>query len=422
MSTTQKRAAPTTGAARKKPAIAAVAVAAPTNPFQGVARESRTVLRFQINPTHVTYANTLRRAMMTEVESVAFRADMTDTGSTSDVKVMQNSTPMSNEMLAHRIGLVPIHVEKPLEWNPDDYTFTLDVKNDTPNLMDITASQIVVKKNKGPEEEPELIPNTKFFYPDPTTGDTTLLTVLKGQIGTQTPEAIQFMARATLGTGRENARFMPVTSRCTYGYTLDKRPEEVEKYFATWIKSHKNMDITEVDGNETLKAELRREFNTMQVQRCYLRDERGEPYSFDFVVESVGVLDPVYIVRRAIEILQEKLLYYAAIDTGTLPTNLKVRPCDARMKGFDFFFKQEDHTLGNLLQTWMEQNMMDATKEISFVGYKVPHPLRDEMVLRVGVEDGLETTARAAVAKAARSAAQLFRDWTGFWEASVAAL
>jgi DNA-directed RNA polymerase subunit L len=56
------------------------------------------------------------------------------------------------------------------------------------------------------------------------------------------------------------------------------------------------------------------------------------------------------------------------------------------------------------------------------VGYKVPHPLRDEMVLRVGVKDGMETTARSAVAKAARECAQMFKNWRVMWAAASATL
>jgi DNA-directed RNA polymerase subunit L len=166
---------------------------------------------------------------------------------------------------------------------------------------------------------------------------------------------------------------------------------------------------------------LEREFETMEVQRCYKINERGEPYSFDFIVESVGVLDPVYIVARAIDVLQAKVLRYGSIDYGDLPESLKVRPADARMKGFDFIFQHEDHTLGNLLQTWMEQNLVDSG-EITFAGYKVPHPLRDEMVLRVGVESGQDSTARAAVAKAARECAQMFKNWVAQWAAAASSL
>lgn len=385
--------------------------------FKNVVRESPTVIRFRVEPTIVGYANTLRRTMITDVETIAFRADINESGATGDVTISANSTPMSNEMLAHRIGLIPIHVTKPLEWRPDNYTFSLNITNNSSEPVDVVASDITVMQSRGAEEEPLLVPSVEFFHPDPVTHDTALLAVLKGRSGTQKPETLTFTARATMGTGRENAAFMPVTSRCSYGYTRDDDEERKREIFTQWLSRNKKVNITELEANPTRKGELEREFATMEVQRCFKMNERGEPYSFDFIVESVGVLDPVYIVARAIDILQTKILRYGSIDSGDLPESLKVRPADARMKGFDFIFQGEDHTLGNLLQTWMEQNLMD-TGEITFVGYKVPHPLRDEMVLRVGVESGLDTSARAAVARAARECSQMFKNWAGFWASS----
>ena len=87
--------------------------------FQNVRQIAPTTYTFTLTPTHVTYANTLRRLMMTGVETVAFRADMTSTGTTTDVMIRENTTPMTNEMLAHRIGLLPIAVSEPMKWNAD---------------------------------------------------------------------------------------------------------------------------------------------------------------------------------------------------------------------------------------------------------------------------------------------------------------
>jgi DNA-directed RNA polymerase subunit L len=347
------------------------------------------------------------------VETVAFASDIVEDGSTKDVSISENSTAMSNEMLAHRIGLLPIHVENPLEWDPEKYTFKLSIVNDSTEQRDVVASDIQVFKNRGAEEDPLPVPSVQFFHPDPVTHDTTLLAILKGRVGTQEPEKLSFVAKATVGTGRQNARFMPVTSRCAYAYTHDDSEEKKKELFTAWLTNHKKVSVTDLESNSTRKGELEREFATMEIQRCYKMDPSGEPYSFDFIVESIGVLKPAYIIGRAIEILQKKLLAYASIDSGDLPESVKMRPADARMKGFDFMFQQEDHTLGNLLSTWMEKNLMD--KEITFVGYKVPHPLRDEMLLRVGVESGQDTDARAAVAKAARSCAQMFADWLAQW-------
>ena len=62
------------------------------------------------------------------------------------------------------------------------------------------------------------------------------------------------------------------------------------------------------------------------------------------------------------------------------------------------------------------------TNEVSFIGYKVPHPLRAEMVLRVGVDfptdkarDGKQAVARAAISRAAAGCALMFRHWRQDW-------
>ena len=404
-------------AASKRLPIRAALPAAPESLFKNLVKDGN-VLRFTLAPTQVAYANTLRRSIITEVETVAFRAEIKEDGTTTDVSISKNSTPMSNEMLAHRLGLIPVHVADPLNWSPEDYTFKLDVTNDSSDPLDVVASDIKVYKDRGPEEEPLLVPSVEFFHPDPVTHDTCLIAVLKGRTGTQEPESVSLIAKATVGTGRENAAFMPVTSRCSYGYTLDKSEERKKEVFTAWLTKNKKVNPSELDSNAVRKGELEREFATMQQQRCFLMDAAGEPYSFDFIIESVGVLTPVYCVARALEVLQAKLARYASIDAGDLPEGVKVQPADAQMKGFDFMFQHEDHTLGNLLQSYMEQTDMEA---ITFVGYKVPHPLRDEMLLRVGVADGMELTARAALGKAARGCAAMFKDWLAQWSAVSAA-
>ena len=57
----------------------------------------------------------------------------------------------------------------------------------------------------------------------------------------------------------------------------------------------------------------------------------------------------------------------------------------------------------------------DATPKITYAGYSVPHPLRDEMVLRIGVEDGEEATARLAVAEAAKGCVDMFQKLRTSW-------
>lgn len=381
--------------------------------FWNLAKVDSNTLTFQLRPSQIAYANTLRRMVLTGVESVAFRADMNDKGATTDVVVTANTTPMTNEMLADRIGLLPVHVEDPLSWNPDEYIFHLSVTNDTMDTMPVLASDFEVRKKGRPEDEPVLVPNTEFFRPDPISKDTCLIAVLKGKQANQNPQKIELTAKASVGTGRDHIRFSPV-SQCSYAYTLDPDETRQTSFFERWLKNSKKVEPASLKDDEKRRSALEREFQSMEVQRCFLENEKGEPYSYDFVIETVGVQPVAKIVERALQNIETKCVQYSNMATGNLPENVRIQPAEARMKGFDVVFQKEDHTLGNLLQSWMEDNLMD-TKEITFVGYKVPHPLRDEMVVRVGVEDGQETTARAVLAKAAAGCAEMFRQWRMDW-------
>jgi DNA-directed RNA polymerase subunit L len=91
-----------------------------------------------------------------------------------------------------------------------------------------------------------------------------------------------------------------------------------------------------------------------------------------------------------------------------------VQPTEGQLLGYDFFFQHQDHTLGHLLQAWIDKHIIDRG-DITFVGYDIPHPLRDEMVIRIGVRDGKEETARAALKVAARSCQAMFEQWYAEW-------
>jgi DNA-directed RNA polymerase subunit L/DNA-directed RNA polymerase alpha subunit len=375
------------------------------------------ILSFQLKNTLVSYANTLRRMLLTGTESIAFNSRMNDSGATSDVIVEANTTPMTNEMLADRIGLIPIFGD-PTTWNPEEYTFKLDVTNETPDPLPVFASDFKVYKKGRPGEDPILDAqgSRKFFHPNMLSGDTCLIAMLKGQLPNQAPQKIKITARATVGTGREHIRWSPV-SQCSYAYTIDTDEGRQQEYFARWLENTKKLSVRKLEDDPPKKEAMIREFQTMEVQRCFKRNEKGEPDSFEFLIETIGMQPIADIVERALLNLEKKCSLYS----GDLPTDIRVQPADARMKGFDFFFPREDHTLGNLLQTWMEDTMMESG-DVTFVGYKVPHPLRDEMVLRVGVDfpsqpdkDGKEFVARGAVSRASAACAMMFRQWREDW-------
>jgi DNA-directed RNA polymerase subunit D len=372
--------------------------------------------RFTLAPYHVTYANTLRRVVITGVETVAIKADMTEKGNTTDVTVYRNNTPMTNEMLADRIGLLPLNVKDPLTFVPERYTFTLNAANETTEVMDITASMFEVKEVRADEDEPVAIPTETFFPPSPITRDTALIAVLRPKMTpSATEEGIHIVAKASIGTGRQHARYMP-TSQCAYKYTLDDDEERLKEFFDEWLSKHKNVSNPSSVDDEKLSG-LKREFNLMARNRCYKIDAKNEAYSFDFEIESVGILPIQYIIKRACDVIETMCAKYSNVKDGELPEELSIIPTQNRSIGFDFLFRGHDHTLGNLFQTWLVDNHIDGEAEpkVTYAGYSVPHPLRDEMVLRIGVDDGQEATARAALQAAARGCASFFAQTKNEW-------
>ena len=371
-----------------------------------VAGRSNT-MQFRLTPTHVAYANTLRRLCMTGVEMVAFNADIRDDGSTSDVKILANSTAMTNEMLAHRIGLIPIYVKEPLAWDADKYKFVLSVENTTDTVKHVFASDFQVLEHRGDDWVPISNIASGLFPPHPKTGQTCLIASLKPMLPGAKPEEIRIEARATIGNGRQNARWIP-TTQCAYAYTRDMDEAHIKEVRDAWLRRAKKIEPDVFDKLEqTKKDALLREFQTLEINRCYVRDEKGEPNSFDFTIETTGMLTPMYVAAKACENGTKLFKRFAG---ESLPEDVVVQVAEGRIRGYDFIFQRQDHTLGHCIQAWLDETLV-GNGEITFAGYDVPHPLRDEMVIRIGVEDGKEATARKALRQAMTGCASMFETW-----------
>jgi DNA-directed RNA polymerase subunit L len=389
--------------------------------FQNIQSPSERKLQFTLADTAYPYANTLRRAIMTLVSTVAFRSDPPGVVlDTPDIKIIHNdSNTQPNELLAHRLSLIPIHGVDALKWDPDRYVFKLDVENESPEPRDVMAADIqVFERRKAADLSEALveIPGRTFFTAHTLTRDTCLITTLPGKRSAALTPTLKAELRATVGLGREHARFIP-TCQASYGYTLDVNAERRNAYFEKWLVRHKNVEPESLKQDEARRNELDREFKTMEIQRIYKVDEKGDPNSFDFQIETIGTMAPRAIIERALIGLIKMCEPFIGIDAGDLPHTISVVPSDALMTGFDFIIQGQDHTFGNMIQTWLVDHHVDGEDgpRITFAGYKIPHPLKDEMLLRIGVEDGNELTARGAIAAAAKGCKAMYEEWLRLW-------
>jgi DNA-directed RNA polymerase subunit L len=372
---------------------------------------------FRVAPIHVTVANVLRRQILSSVATVGFK---TEPPELSDVKIQTNTAPLVNEMLMHRIGMIPVAIADPSSFVSDDYEFRINVENVGQSAVSITAADFQVYKIDSTGAE-TLMPNEAFFPPDPITNQTALITVLRQRYNLDTPpEKLTLKARASVGTGRTNMRYSPV-SQCSYEYTRDTTAAREDALFQKWLATSKKVnDVQKITAN--LASELRREYDCMEIQRCYLQNEKGEPYDFTFHLESVGVFSVPTIIERGLKACEDLVAPYVALDielpVGNL--NVSINLCATRAGGYEVLFQNQEHTLGNLLQTYLVERHIEGTEmpRVKYAGYKVPHPLRQEMVVVIIPEDGLESSARKAIANVSAYLKEYFAGLSSSWQSS----
>jgi DNA-directed RNA polymerase subunit L len=376
--------------------------------------------RFTLEGVDTTVANTLRRCILAFTRSVGFRADLTDTANPGII-IRKNTSVVFNEMLAHRITLIPLAVRRLAEFDPKSMEITLSIRNTSASIMHVKASDFkIVQKSLDGEEE---IPSASLFPPDPITGDTCLITTLRPAAGASVEE-IDLTAYPVIGMGETFMGFCPV-AQCSYGNTEDPDPVRQEQFFFEWLAEFKKIAEAASVPPEVI-AKHRVEWRTMANQRCFkISDTTGEPNSFDFVIESVGVRPVPDIVAEGIQAVIDLVTPFASVETPSADLGITTQPVDSRMTGgIDVNIAGQEHTLGNLLQSMITAIYLDTEAPdapITYAGYKVPHPLHKSVRLRLGIREGQAgdpaAIARQVIAMGAQRAVQIFQDLARAWEA-----
>jgi DNA-directed RNA polymerase subunit L len=196
--------------------------------------------------------------------------------------------------------------------------------------------------------------------------------------------------------------------------------------FLRWLATSKKVPESTAITPERL-GELRREFDCLEVQRCSLQNEKGEPYDFIFHIESVGVYSVPRIVELGLQACEDIVTPYTSLNTDMLENITISTPAnrmavadtedteDTKDAVYEFTFRKEGHTLGNLLQTFLIERHVEGTERprIKYAGYKAPD--KHEMVLIVDPLDGDVMSARGAIASVCKFLKAYFADARAVW-------
>jgi DNA-directed RNA polymerase subunit L len=326
-------------------------------------------LKFTVEGMDVSLANAIRRTALSSIPNVAL---YNYTTADDAVKVRVNTCSLGNEIILHRLRLIPLcFTDHEIEtFNSLNYQFVLHKKNTTRQFMSVTTDDFkIVDAATG-----KPLPSTfvrKVFPHNTVSGDPILITQLKPNLDdpANLGEEIHVEGRAVVDTASTNACFSPI-SICTYSNVVDQ--DAVKRA------------MDKISDKEELSH-----FNLLQRDRHFKCNEHGEPNAFTFCIETECRLSPEYVYVKAIDVLLTSIRDFAE----------SVLACPASVENdiITFTVPGFDHTVGNLVQSLMynlcirhvatSDGDRSQQQQLRYVGYFVPHPLENNMVLRLSYRD-----------------------------------
>ncbi len=230
--------------------------------------------------TTAALANTLRRTII----------DLVPTMAIEDVEFRKNDSVLYDEILAHRLGLVPLTTDL------KSYTLPANCKCKGEGCARCTLKLILKAKGPGTVYASDLKskdPKVKPVYPK-----MIIVKLLKGQ-------ELELEATAILGQGNDHVKFSPglVWFNAEPKITVNNKAELIEKY-----KEKFPMDV--FDKNGKINADLIIKNNLVDVCDKICEELVQIEYSdknFILKIEPWGQLTPAEMVSNAADIFTEIL-------------------------------------------------------------------------------------------------------------------
>jgi DNA-directed RNA polymerase subunit D len=247
-------------------------------------------VRFIVKGVNVPFANALRRIMLTEVPAMAI----------DELVILENSSMLNDEILAHRMGFVPLRTDLDSYNLPEECTckseFGCNLCRLTLTLeAEATEKTITVYSRDLKSENPDITPVSD-----------------KIPIVKLAPEQkIKLEAYARLGKGKDNAKWQPV-SMCTYKY-LPQVKIDLERCNACAECVKLCPERVLIDMEEGIKTQ-----NVIECTLCMdcvdacpqnppAIEISWEKEAFVFKIESTGALPVERIMLEALKILDKKI-------------------------------------------------------------------------------------------------------------------
>jgi len=334
-------------------------------------KEEDTFLAFTLSDCNMSIANALRRIIISDVPTFVFR---TFPYSENKAEILHNTTRFHNEIIKQRLSCIPIHIDD-MTFQHKDFVVELDVTNDTDNIMYVTTKDFKIKNIVSGKYSNESAVRM-IFPPCPRTKDYIEFARLQPKLSeTIDGERLAFRCGFDIGTASEDGAYN-VISTCAYECTPDlQKAEEV------WQEKEK---IIKKEGISQEDIELeKKNWYLLEGKRYYI------PNSYDFIIETVGVFENMEIVVKACNIMIDKCnKFLSDLEHGEVSI---VKSESTLNNGFDVTLKNEDYTLGKVIEYYLYQQHFIADKTVTFCGFRKPHPHSKDSLIRIAFRDPIES-------------------------------
>ena len=240
-------------------------------------------LSFILKDSNPVFANTLRRLLVDEVPTMAIE----------EVEFQKNNSILYDEMVAHRLGLIPLKTDLKSYNLPDK----CKCEGKGCNRCQL---KLVLRATKGSgvvyaSELKSKDPAVKPVFPD-----MPIVKLLKGQ-------TLEFEATAVLGRGRQHTKWSPCHVYYKYKPIVEitgdvKNPEAIIEVDHNNIFEIKDRKLS-VNKDRVLECDLSLDFSEMDKNVKVTASDTD----FVFYVESFGQLSCREAINTAVDILDEQL-------------------------------------------------------------------------------------------------------------------
>ncbi len=238
------------------------------------------VLRFLLTDATPAFANSIRRTILQGVPVMAI----------DEVEFASNDTVMSDEILAHRLGQLPLNT-------PEGYLLPSECDCREGVCSNCSATLDLAVEGPGVVRAKDLEPSDPKVAP--VQEESPVARIGEGN-------KLELTAIARLGFGEEHANWQPAIASYKYMPVIDVNQDARDEW----------TECIEACPEDILESE-NGELKVTDIEKCTMCEAcsdacpeaievDGDPTKFIFRIESTGAISPDRVVREALEVLKEK--------------------------------------------------------------------------------------------------------------------